>query len=333
MARKNLLSNVTAALIAENNEIASVSDSEARASYTKRGASRSMIQSLDDLAETSLKLLNGETVVSLDVSELDASFVADRIGEDDEDYLALRDAIQLSGQSTPILVRPHPDDAGRYMIVFGHRRAKVARDLGIKVRAVIKRVADIEHVIAQGQENTARADLSFIEKALFARNLLQSGMSKDVIKTALTIDDTLLSRMLSVAEIIPDQVLKALGASKGVGRDRWEELKKTVLNPAIAAKAIELISTPDFVVEEDKFAYLQTALKTNRKAPRTTKIPSSVKSWRSTDNSVSISVNRTPKKTTIEMTSTRATEFGDWLSEHFDKLFIDFEQSKKKTGD
>ena len=57
------------------------------------------------------------------------------------------------------------------MIVFGHRRARVARDLGINVRAVVKPLADIEHVIAQGQENTARADLSFIEKSLFARKL------------------------------------------------------------------------------------------------------------------------------------------------------------------
>ena len=60
------------------------------------------------------------------------------------------------------------------MIVFGHRRAKVARDLGINVRAVVKPLADIEHVIAQGQENTARADLSFIERALFAQKLAKT---------------------------------------------------------------------------------------------------------------------------------------------------------------
>src|SRR5690606_15982500 len=97
-----------------------------------------------------------------------------------------------------------------------------------QVKAVVKPLADIEHVIAQGQENTARADLTFIEKALFARKLLVSGMSKDTAKTALSIDDTLLSRMLSVVETVPDEVLIALGAAKGIGRDRWEELKKLV---------------------------------------------------------------------------------------------------------
>ncbi len=54
------------------------------------------------------------------------------------------------------------------MIVFGHRRAKVARELGIKVKAVIKPLADLEHILSQGQENSARANLSFIERVLFA---------------------------------------------------------------------------------------------------------------------------------------------------------------------
>ncbi|OYR12228.1 plasmid partitioning protein RepB [Brucella thiophenivorans] len=332
MARKNLLSSVTAALNAENGEDTSISNSEVRASYAKRGASRSMIQSLDDLAETSLKILDGETVVSLDTSELDGSFVADRIGEDDEDYVALRDAIQTSGQFSPILVRPHPDDAGRYMIVFGHRRAKVARELGIRVRAVIKQIADIEHVIAQGQENTARADLSFIEKALFARNLLQSGMSKDVIKTALTVDDTLLSRMLSVAEIIPIEVLKALGASKGVGRDRWEELKKRVLKPTIAAKAKELISSPQFIEADDKFTFLLTTLKMIGKTPKKT-LETPINTWRSKDNSVRFSMSQKPKKISIELSEKSAEAFGRWISENLDTLFQNFRQSEPKTGD
>ena len=188
MARKDLLANVTASLTREQPMHSAL---QARSDYAKRGASRSMMQSLDELAENSVRMLDGETVVAIDPKDLDVSFIADRIGEDDEEYLQLRQAIRTSGQSTPILVRPHPHDVGRYMIVFGHRRAKVARDLGINVRAVVKRLADIEHVIAQGQENTARADLSFIEKSLFARKLIESGMTKDTVKSALTVDDTL----------------------------------------------------------------------------------------------------------------------------------------------
>lgn len=104
-----------------------------------------MIQSLDEMAENTVRMLEGETIVSLDSSSLDASFIADRIHDDADDFTLLLEAIRHSGQSTPILVRPHPDDADRYMIVFGHRRARVARELGIPVRAVVKPLEDIAH--------------------------------------------------------------------------------------------------------------------------------------------------------------------------------------------
>ena len=266
MARKDLLASITASL-AEDQQ--AHSPSGARSEYAKRGASRSMMQSLDELAENSIRMLDGETVVSLDPSDLDGSFIADRIGEDDDAYLELREAIRHSGQSTPILVRPHPDDPRRYMIVFGHRRAKVARELGFKVRAIIKPLADIEHVLAQGQENTARADLSFIEKALFARKLMDSGMTKETVKSALTIDDTLLSRMISVVDTVPAIVLEAVGAAKGVGRDRWEELKKLVQITGNAAKAIEFIGSKDFKVgTQEGFNLLLNHIKASKSRKR-----------------------------------------------------------------
>ena len=64
------------------------------------------------------------------------------------------------------------------------------------------------------------------EKALFARRLIQLGHSKDVAKASLSVDDTLLSRMLSITEIIPSDVVEGIGAARTVGRDRWEDLKK-----------------------------------------------------------------------------------------------------------
>lgn len=332
MARKNLLASVTATIHSQN-EAQEPSNAATRASYTKRGASRSMMQSLDELAETSLRMLDGETIVTLDPNDLDGSFVEDRIGEDDQGYEELRQAIRQSGQTTPILVRPHPENHNRYMIVFGHRRVKVARDLGIKIRAVVKPLADIEHVIAQGQENTARADLSFIEKALFARRLLQSGMSKDVIKTALTIDDTLLSRMLSVAEIIPDDVLNALGAAKNVGRDRWEELKKIVLNPTMAALASEIVSTTEFLNTDDKFNYLSTSLKSRTKtSKRSSKPTPPPKIWTSYDESVTFAMSRKTKKVAIELSSVKAGAFGNWLSNRLDHLYEEFAQAEKQNN-
>jgi ParB family transcriptional regulator, chromosome partitioning protein len=330
MARKDLLASITASLARDE---PSHSPSGARSEYAKRGASRSMMQSLDELAENSVRMLDGETVVSLDPDDLDGSFIGDRIGENDEDYAGLREAIRQSGQSTPILVRPHPDEARRYMIVFGHRRAKVARELGIKVRAIIKPLADIEHVVAQGQENTARADLSFIEKALFARKLLDSGMTKETVKSALTIDDTLLSRMISVADVVPAAVLDAVGAAKGIGRDRWEELKKLLQLATNSTKAIEFIASHEFKAgNQESFNLLLIHLKSSKtsKAPKRA-IPQGA--WISDDKLVSVSRRTKPKGFSLDLAERDAKPFGEWISNNLNSLYETFRKSENGNGD
>jgi len=308
---------------------------DARAEYTRRGASKSMMQSLDELAETSIRMLEGETVVALDPMLLDGSLFADRIGDDQDDYIQLREAIRQSGQSTPILVRPHPDADGRYMIVFGHRRARAARELQIPVRAVIKPLEDIAHVIAQGQENTARSDLTFIEKSLFARKLVANGMSKDVVKVALTIDDTLLSRMLSVAETIPENVLEAVGAAKGVGRDRWEELKKLVQMPANAERALDFIRGDAFrnAVEPERFNVLLVELKKVRKPKKQAASPS-VRQFDVAAKAVSVTTKASGKTFTLALTSKDASKFGAYLSDQLEVLYQTFQRAElSKAGD
>jgi ParB family chromosome partitioning protein len=330
MARKHILAN-----LAHPRTDAAQRDTEARSEYTKRGASRSMIQSLDEMAENTVRLLEGETIVNLDPTSLDASFVADRIGDDDADFALLRDAIRQTGQSTPILVRPHPDDPDRFMIVFGHRRARVARELGLAVRAVVKNIEDIEHVVAQGQENTARADLTFIEKALFAKKLLHSGMTKDTVKTALTIDDTLLSRMISIAETVPESVLDALGAGKGVGRDRWEELKKRVQTNDNAKRAIAFVTSPTFqgASFDARFNLLLDELKVAKLAGRTNRQPSE-RRFSIAGNAVRVTTREAGKTFTLALTTNTASTFGAFVSEQMEALYQAFqEQAQQKSGD
>jgi ParB family chromosome partitioning protein len=328
MARKNLLASVTAS-------INPVRDSEVRAEYARRGASRSMMQSLDEMAENSMRLLDGETVVGLDPDLLEGSFVTDRIGDGNEEYRELREAIRASGQATPILVRPHPENSSRYMIVFGHRRAKIAKDLGIKVRAVVKPLDDIAHVIAQGQENTARDNLSFIEKALFAKKLADRGMSKETITAALTVDDTLLSRMLSVAETVPAVVLEAMGAAKGVGRDRWEDLKKLVQIPANAVRAVEFVASEEFGAAQmdERFNLLLRFLRSSKR-PKKKGTGPKAKSWALAGKSVTVTTKDTGKAFTLALKAQDASRFGAYLSDNLEQLYRTFREVEGiKTGD
>jgi ParB family chromosome partitioning protein len=168
--------------------------------------------------------LKARSVVEIDPGLIDAGGLADRLESDAESDATLRQSIADHGQQVPVLVRPHPQTPGRFQIVFGRRRVLALRDLGQLVKALIRDLSDQELVLAQGQENSARRDLSFIEKVNFARQLQEHGYDRKVICDALTVDKTLISRMLSLAERIPPDVIAMIGAAPSIGRDRWAAL-------------------------------------------------------------------------------------------------------------
>ncbi|UHC16562.1 plasmid partitioning protein RepB [Methylobacterium currus] len=317
--RKNLLANILDAPV-----------SEPSTDVARRGAARSMTRSIEEMAENTRRMSHGEAIVGLDPGLVDASFVSDRIDEDDEDYARLRDAIAEHGQSTPILVRPHPERDGRFMIVYGHRRVRVARELGREVRAVVKTIEDIAHIVAQGQENAARANLSFIEKALFARKLSGMGQSKATIKAALTVDDTLLSRMLSVAETVPGPVIDALGAARGVGRDRWEELKKLVAFPAKAELAREVVQSADFLAKDgpERFGHLLAAIKAGRRPQVRRNLEPQAVTWAAPDRSVEATCRRSGKSFSLSLTAKDAGAFGEYIASHLEELYGAFQEAR-----
>lgn len=168
--------------------------------------------------------LKARSVVEIDPGLIDPGGLADRLESDADADATLRQSIADHGQQVPVLVRPHPQTPGRFQIVFGRRRVLALRDLGQQVKALIRDLTDQELVLAQGQENTARRDLSFIEKVNFARQMQEHGYDRKIICDALSVDKTLVSRMLSLAERIPPDVIAMIGAAPSIGRDRWTAL-------------------------------------------------------------------------------------------------------------
>lgn len=325
MARKGLLDSVMGAAPSSEQK-------ETRSSYAHTGASKSMKSSLEDMAENAKRLTDGETVVKIDPSLIDASFLRDRLSGDDQAFENLKAMISEHGQETPVLLKPHPEIAGRYMVVFGHRRVRVARALGIEVRAVIRELEDITHVIAQGQENTAREDLSFIEKALYAKSILDGGYGKDVAMAALTIDATLLSRMLSVSQKISVEFLEAVGTAKSVGRDRWEELKKLIIVPANKKKASALLETDTFqnAESDDRFDQLLNLLKAKGTSSKIAKPKiSNKRNWEAGEGRIKASLSSSSKAYSISLKSTDAADFGEYLSENLEALYLAFEEQKR----
>jgi ParB family chromosome partitioning protein len=188
-------------------------------------------QSLDSInakvkraEEIEQQLAAGLAIVEIDPDLIDGSFILDRMESTPADHLILVESIRTHGQQVPILVRPHPEQGNRYQVAYGHRRLRAARDLGRKVRSVVRELNDEQLVVAQGQENSARTDLTFIERARFACRLEERKFTRETIMAALSVDKANLSRMISISSRIPPDVIETIGAAPGYGRQRWQEL-------------------------------------------------------------------------------------------------------------
>lgn len=326
MARKNLLAGLTDADEPEASPVAG--------NYPMRGASKNMIRSLDELAKQAEKFLEGDAVVELDPETVDGSFVSDRLEDGSEQFEELKAAIEERGQDTPILVRPHPTATGRYQVVFGHRRLRVARELGRKVKAVVKPLDDRTHVIAQGQENSARANLSFIERAAFARRLIELGYDRAVISSALAANAAAVSKMASVTERIPESLIVHIGAAPSIGRERWVELSLLIGKAGAQEKIDGLVESEDFAAlgSDDRFNALVATL---NKAGKPVKkvVPALKQSWQAKDQRLSAEIINTGRTCTVSLKAKAAGDFGRFLSNNLDRLYAEFQEQSFHEGD
>jgi ParB family chromosome partitioning protein len=330
MARRDVLLGITQA-------DAKLPEQQATPGYAVHGASKSMLSSIGLLAAAAAKadkLIEGAAVVEIDTDLIDRSFVSDRMDDGDQPFLELLEAIRDRGQDSPVLLRPHPAVEGRYQVVFGHRRVKVAMHLGRPVRAVVKFLADIDHVIAQGQENSARENLSFIEKSVFSQQLLDLGFDRQIIQSSLSVDAPMLTRMLSVTKRIPDEVIKAVGAAKAIGRDRWIELTSLIERPGNPNKALDVVKTDEFKALEsnERFNVLYNSLNLKGNSARKSIKPKS-KSWNPADKSVAATITNTGASFNLALKSKDAGKFGTYISDNLDALYRAFREAEtKKTG-
>lgn len=208
------------------------------------------------------RLAEGQVVIELDTSEIDVSFVQDRMPGDID---GLRESIREQGQQVPILVRPHPETSGRYQVAFGHRRLRALKELGLPVRAIVRELTDEQLVVAQGQENNERQDLSYIEKARFA-DRLKDQFSREVITAAMSIDKPALSKMLSVISALPAELIDAIGPAPSIGRRNWQELVELVEKSRATQAAVKFALTEanQALGSDDRFKAVVAHLKPAR---------------------------------------------------------------------
>ncbi|KZL24232.1 plasmid partitioning protein RepB [Pseudovibrio sp. Ad37] len=195
------------------------------------GPIRAMSGSLMEVEEANEKMKEmiaaGVAIYLLDPSDIDPSPVPDRFRfTDEEAFESLKKSIDEGGVQTPITVRPHPDQPDRYQTVYGNRRRTACEQLGSKVPALVKPMSHEEMLVAQGQENSERQDLTFLEVLCWVWKLWEKeNIPRNTIARAIgNKSEATVSTYMSLARLLPDtEVLEWIGNARGVGRPRWEE--------------------------------------------------------------------------------------------------------------
>lgn len=324
------------ASVAINN--APITDSDDSRERRGSGAVRAMGLSLDRLKSDAQSardmkeaMQSGEVVVDLDPALIDDSFINDRLlNGEDPSFEEFKDGIRSHGQHTPILVRPHPNNSGRYEIAFGRRRRRACSLLGRKVRAVVSNLSDAELVIAQGKENSDRQDPSFIERAIFAKAMEDKQFDRAVIMSALSVHKTELSRLLNIAHSIPINVIIAIGPARKTGRPRWTALSDRLQKAADATTIIHRIVSQDDFQKADsdrRFALLFDGLETKNQPPR------SAEEWKNMRGQRVVRIERSARATKLAIDENIAPDFGSFLIDRLQSLYDEFEtQVSQQTG-
>ena len=328
MARKGILSTGTTVSKPENRVKQPISEpkSSPKPSLMPRGAVGALQSSLNRMQENAVQ--------ELDAALIDMAGVEDRLGTDIQAQKQLEESMKAYGQQVPVLVRPHPDKPGRFEIVYGRRRLNALKSLGMPVKAMVRQLDDHALVMAQGQENTARQDLSFIEKASFAAQLDSGGHDRQTIADALSIDLPMVSRMLKVGHAFDLPFLRQVGSAPGIGRDRWMALVKLFEDPAAKSRAASFMNRPEWgaLTSDERFEAIFARASANpaKKAPSPT-ASAKPRTLRSRDGKALADIRSGKRGVTLTVPARAAEGFDTWLDAHAEELMQEIHDRWQKT--
>ncbi|RJE78599.1 plasmid partitioning protein RepB [Paracoccus sp. JM45] len=276
----------------------------------QRGAIGAVSQSIADLKARALIEVAPELI--------DMAGFRDRLDTDPDSIVSLRDSIAEYGQQVPVLLRHSTTTEGRYDVVFGRRRVQALGQLGRPVKAMVRDLNDRDLVVAQGQENSARKDLSFIEKANFAAQMADAGYDRKVICDALSIDKTVISRMLTITDALPRVLIESIGAAPQAGRDRWMTLARKIGQRDLES----LIAAAKGPTSDMRFLAVMASVATPGASAGT------VRELTGSEGNPLGKARKKQGKTVIEL-SAESHGFGDWLLDRMTQLHRDWQDESR----
>lgn len=166
--------------------------------------------------KSSRQAANEDTIVELDTGLIDEWELNDRPVDEFGDISDLTLRINQHGQIVPILVRPKK--GGRYELIYGRRRWTACKELGLKVKAFVRKLTDQGAYQAMVNENAGREDISSWARALSYKKALDMGVypSQAALAAHLGLNKATLSNIM-IYNRIPDEIASAVGSFAKVG--------------------------------------------------------------------------------------------------------------------
>lgn len=280
----------------------------------------------------SLREITANSIRDIDPAQIDMDSLKDRLPLDDDSIAELADSIRKHGQQVPIMVRPS-DAPDRYRIVYGRRRLAAIRKIGGIVKAIVRTMDDDASLIAQGQENNLRLDPSFIEKALFIKEMQEAGYKPGVIQDALGLTRQGVSNHRVVIDNLPEGLVPLIGPAHGVGRRQWGSLSALVDKVDLMHIARQTLATlPDSTPSVEKFQTVYKACVTASKGP-TQPVSKGKTVVTHPDGTALGTLTTDDKAVLIKVARKDNPEFSQWIEEHAEAALQHlFDQWRNKSG-
>lgn len=116
-------------------------------------------------------------IVRLKLDTIDAERRERSVSRPRVEFLAT--SIEAAGQTTPIIVRAHPECEGRWLLVAGAHRLAAVRSLGWpEIDADVQSLDELAAKLVEIDENLARAELTVLDRArsLAARKIVYEAL-------------------------------------------------------------------------------------------------------------------------------------------------------------
>ena len=166
----------------------------------------------------------------------------------------LADSIKVQGILQPILVRPHPTDAGRYQIIAGERRWRASGLAGLhEVPVFVRSLSDSDVAAAALVENLQRQDLNPIEEAEGLRRLIEDfNFTHEAMGHAISKSRSHISNMLRLLNL-PQEVQVNVREGKltcAHARAMLKHPDPVTIMPKIIARGLSVRQTEQLITRD-----------------------------------------------------------------------------------